>query len=52
MLYGKMGWGRSLTYQHVNVRRFSKLLTPETCRGVSKWGYLHSVKSLSEKSLI
>ena len=29
MLYGKMGWGRSLAYQHgcrnINVWRFSKL---------------------------
>ena len=25
---------------------------PGTCRDVSKWGYLHCVKILSEKSLI
>ena len=25
---------------------------PETCRETSKWGYLHRVKVLSEKSLI
>ena len=25
---------------------------PETCRDLSEWGYLHSVKSLSKKSLI
>ena len=56
MLYGKMGWGRSLAHQHgccnITVWRFLKLWTaitfvyflvylPESCRDLSEWGYLH-----------
>ena len=66
MLYGKMGYGRSLAHHHgcrnINVWRFSKTERPYllhllvdrsgTCRSLSKWDYLHSVKILSKKSQI